>query len=201
MTARTVPPDWRPVISRDGGRYRLAFRGRDITSVVDEFTDVGVMLGRAAGTGVDRLLLSPWVSLVPAEADTATALAVCDVHNAALAALAAADREHISAVGAVVLQDPALAARQTAGRCWPAGTTCANGSASPASSCTATPRREPWRSTRSAPPSRCTRSRPRSPTSPPPWSTRGRRPGGRRAYGLGGSRAGAGRRGHHLCRV
>jgi aminocarboxymuconate-semialdehyde decarboxylase len=112
MTARTVPPDWRPVISRDGGRYRLAFRGRDITSVVDEFTDVGVILGQAAGTGVDRLLLSPWISLVPAEADTATALAVCDVHNAALAALTAADRERVSAVGAVVLQDPALAARQ-----------------------------------------------------------------------------------------
>jgi aminocarboxymuconate-semialdehyde decarboxylase len=70
------------------------------------------MLGQAAGTGVDRLLLSPWISLVPAEADTATALAVCDVHNAALAALTAAERERVSAVGAVVLQDPALAARQ-----------------------------------------------------------------------------------------
>jgi aminocarboxymuconate-semialdehyde decarboxylase len=112
MTARTVPPDWRPVVSRDGGRHRLAFRGRDIASVTGEFTDVGVMLGEAAGAGVDRLLLSPWISLVPAEADTATARAVCDVHNAALAALAAADRGRVSAVGAVVLQDPALAARQ-----------------------------------------------------------------------------------------
>jgi len=109
MTARTVPPDWRPVIGRDGGSYRLAFRGRDIGSVAGEFTDVGVILGQAAGTGVDRLLLSPWISLVPAEADTATARAVCDVHNAALAA---ADRERVSAVGAVVLQDPPLAARQ-----------------------------------------------------------------------------------------
>jgi len=72
MTARTVPPDWRPVIGRDGGAYRLAFRGRDIASVAGEFTDVGVMLGQAAGTGVDHLLLSPWISLVPAEADTVT---------------------------------------------------------------------------------------------------------------------------------
>ena len=46
MTARTVPPDWRPVISRGSGRYRLAFRGRDIASVAGEFTDVGVMLGQ-----------------------------------------------------------------------------------------------------------------------------------------------------------
>jgi len=30
MTAGTVPEDWRPVVSRDGGRYRLVFRGREI---------------------------------------------------------------------------------------------------------------------------------------------------------------------------
>jgi hypothetical protein len=52
MTARAVPPDWRPVISRDDGRYRLAFRGRDIASVVGEFTDVGVILGQATGAGL-----------------------------------------------------------------------------------------------------------------------------------------------------
>ena len=46
MTARTVPPDWRPVIGRDGGEYRLAFRGRDIASVTGEFTDVGVPGGQ-----------------------------------------------------------------------------------------------------------------------------------------------------------
>ena len=114
MMARTVPPDWRPVISRDGGRYRLAFRGRDIGSVVGEFTDTVTMLGQAAATGVDRLLLSPWISLVPTEADRATAREVCEVQNTALAALAAAHRGRVSAVGAVVLQDPELAARQVA---------------------------------------------------------------------------------------
>jgi aminocarboxymuconate-semialdehyde decarboxylase len=112
MTARTVPPEWRPVISRDGGRYRLGFRGHDIGSVTGEFTDVDTMLGQAAATGVDRLLLSPWISLVPAEADPMTARAVCEVHNTALAALTAAHRGRVSAVGAVVLQEPGLAARQ-----------------------------------------------------------------------------------------
>ena len=114
MTARTVPQDWRPAIGRDGGQYRLAFRGRDIGSVVSEFTDVDTILGQAAATGVDRLLLSPWISLVPAEADPATARDVCEVHNTALAALVAAHRGQVSAVGAVVLQEPALAARQIA---------------------------------------------------------------------------------------
>jgi aminocarboxymuconate-semialdehyde decarboxylase len=112
MTARAVPGDWRPAIRRENGRYLLTFRGHDISSVVGEFTDVGEMLGQAAATGVGHLLLSPWISLVPTEAEPAVAAQVCDVHNGALAALTAAHPGRVSAVGAVVLQDPALAARQ-----------------------------------------------------------------------------------------
>jgi aminocarboxymuconate-semialdehyde decarboxylase len=112
MTAQAVPEDWRPAIRRENGRYLLAFRGRDISSVVSEFTDVGVMLGQAAAAGVDHLLLSPWISLVPAEAAPAEAQRVCDVHNQALAAITAAHQGRVTAVGAVVLQDPPLAARQ-----------------------------------------------------------------------------------------
>ena len=114
MTARAVPENWRPAVRRENGRYRLAFRGRDISSVVSEFTDVGAMLGAAAATGVDHLLLSPWISLVPTEAEPAEARAVCEVHNTALAAITTAHPRRVSAVGAVVLQDPPLAARQIA---------------------------------------------------------------------------------------
>jgi aminocarboxymuconate-semialdehyde decarboxylase len=112
ITARAVPYDWRPTVQRVNGQYRLAFRGRDVSSVVGEFTDVGAMLGEAAATGVDHLLLSPWVSLIPADAEPTQARQVCDVHNEALAAIAAAHAGRVSAVGAVVLQDPELAARQ-----------------------------------------------------------------------------------------
>jgi len=114
MTAPAVPENWRPAVRRENGRYRLAFRGRDISSVVSEFTDVGAMLGAAAATSVDHLLLSPWISLVPTEAEPAEARAVCEVHNTALAAITAAHPGRVSAVGAVVLQDPPLAARQVA---------------------------------------------------------------------------------------
>ena len=114
MTAQAVPENWRPAIRREDGRYRLEFRGRDISSVVGEFTDVDAMLGEAAAAGVDHLLLSPWISLVPTEAGPAEAQAVCAVHNEALAAIVAAHRGRVSAVGAVVLQDPQLAARQLA---------------------------------------------------------------------------------------
>src|SRR5215472_1284934 len=114
MTAQAVPENWRPAVRRENGRYRLAFRGRDISSVMSEFTDVGEMLGAAAATGVNHLLLSPWISLVPTEAEPTEARAVCEVHNAALAAITAAQRGRVSAVGAVVLQDPPLAAGQVA---------------------------------------------------------------------------------------
>ena len=115
MTAPGVPADWRPSISREGGRYRLGFRGREINSVVGEFTDIAVMLAEAAAAGVDHLLLSPWINLVPVGAGPDEAKLICQVQNEALAAAAAAHPGRISAVGAVALQDPALAARQLAG--------------------------------------------------------------------------------------
>ncbi len=114
MTAPGVPADWRPSVSRAGGRYRLGFRGREISSVVGEFTDIAVMLAEAEAAGVDHLLLSPWINLVPVSAAPDEARLICQVQNEALAAAAAAHPGRISAVGAVALQDPALAARQLA---------------------------------------------------------------------------------------
>ena len=114
MTAGQVPEQWRPAVSRASGQYRLTFRGREINSVTSEFTDIATMLGQAAATGVDHLLLSPWINLVPVDAGPADARLVCQVQNDALAAAAAAHPGRVSAVGAVALQDPALAARQLA---------------------------------------------------------------------------------------
>jgi aminocarboxymuconate-semialdehyde decarboxylase len=112
MTAGRVPADWRPLISREDGQFRLSFRGRQIGSVVAEFTDPGAMLAQAAATGVEHLLLSPWIMLVPAGADLSDARLLCDIQNDALSELTAAHPGRLSAVGAVALQDPVLAARQ-----------------------------------------------------------------------------------------
>jgi len=90
MTSQAAPGNWRPAIRRENGRYLLTFRGRDVSSVVGEFTDIEEMLGEAAAAGVGHLLLSPWITLVPIEAEPAEAQRVCDVHNAALAAITAA---------------------------------------------------------------------------------------------------------------
>ena len=112
MTAGRVPEHWRPVVNREHGRYQLRFRGREISSVTGEFTDVAAMLAEAAATGVGHLLLSPWINLVPVDAGPDEARLICQVQNEALAAAAAAHPGRVNAVGAVALQDPVLAARQ-----------------------------------------------------------------------------------------
>jgi aminocarboxymuconate-semialdehyde decarboxylase len=115
MTARPVPGAWRPELGRVDGRPAVGFRGRQINSVVSEFSDVDRMLAEAAGTGVGHLVLSPWINLVPVEAPPAEARLVCDVQNEALARLVAARPGQLSAVGALPVQDPARAAGELAG--------------------------------------------------------------------------------------
>jgi aminocarboxymuconate-semialdehyde decarboxylase len=115
MTRPPVPDSWRPVLRSAGGRPVVRFRGREITSVVAEFSDTGVMLAEAAATGVDHLLLSPWINLVPVQAGQDEARLVCQVQNDALAGLVAARPGRLSAVGAVPLRFPGLAAQQLPG--------------------------------------------------------------------------------------
>ena len=112
MMTTAVPADWRPAISHADGRQVITFRGRELRSIVAEFSDVEVMRAQAAAGGVDHLLLSPWIMLVPTEAGLAEAIRICRVQNEALA-LAAADGA-VSALGAVPLQDAAVAARELA---------------------------------------------------------------------------------------
>jgi aminocarboxymuconate-semialdehyde decarboxylase len=114
ITARAVPEAWRPAIRPADGRSVVSFRGREINSVLGEFSDVDAILAGAAATGVDHLLLSPWINLVPVDAAARDAQLVCQVQNEALARLVAAE-PRLSAVGAVPLQDPERAARELPG--------------------------------------------------------------------------------------
>jgi aminocarboxymuconate-semialdehyde decarboxylase len=111
MTTAAVPRNWRPVLSRaSDGSPQVGFRGRVIDSVVGEFTDLDLMVAGAAAQGVDHLLLSPWIMLIPVDAGIGEAREVCAVQNQALAAMAAARPDRISVLGAVPLQDPEAAA-------------------------------------------------------------------------------------------
>jgi aminocarboxymuconate-semialdehyde decarboxylase len=110
MMTSAVPAHWRPAISVEDGRPVVTFRGRVLRSIVAEFTDTEVMAGQAAAAGVDHLLLSPWIMLVPVEAGLAEAARVCRVQNEGLSRAAAGGR--VSALGAVPLQDAAAAAAE-----------------------------------------------------------------------------------------
>src|ERR1700728_3810586 len=99
MMTSAVPAHWRPAISVEDGRQVVTFRGRALRSTVAEFTDIDVMAAQAAAGGIDHLLLSPWIMLVPTEASLADAIRVCRVQNEGLSQAAAGGL--VSALGAV----------------------------------------------------------------------------------------------------
>jgi aminocarboxymuconate-semialdehyde decarboxylase len=115
MTRAPVPATWRPALRSEDGRPVVRFRGREVRSVVAEFSNVDMMLADAAGTGVQHLLLSPWINLIPVDAGQDEARLVCEVQNQALSAAVAARPGRLSAVGAVPLRFPGLAARELPG--------------------------------------------------------------------------------------
>jgi aminocarboxymuconate-semialdehyde decarboxylase len=110
MLTSAVPAHWRPAISVEDGRPVVTFRGRELRSIVAEFTDTEVMASQAAAAGVDHLLLSPWIMLVPVQAGLAEAARVCRVQNEGLSRATASGL--VSALGAVPLQDAAAAAAE-----------------------------------------------------------------------------------------
>jgi aminocarboxymuconate-semialdehyde decarboxylase len=110
MLTDRVPESWRPSLSRADGRPVITFRGTPVRSISREFCDVAVMLDQAAAQGVDHLLLSPWIMLIPVDAAPAEALRVCRVQNEGLAR--AAQHARVSALAALPLQDAGVAARE-----------------------------------------------------------------------------------------
>jgi aminocarboxymuconate-semialdehyde decarboxylase len=113
MFTQAVPDDWRPVLSRESGRLTVSFQGRELTSVTGDFADVSAMLADAATSGITHLLISPWILLVPVRARAADAVRICRVQNESLARAAASQPDgRVHALGAVPLQDPALAAAE-----------------------------------------------------------------------------------------
>lgn len=93
------------------GRRRLIVRGRELGSVVGEFFDPTAMVAQAASAGIDRVVLSPWVQLLPEGMPPRAARRRCEVQNAALATIVASDPGHVSALGAVPIEQPGEAVR------------------------------------------------------------------------------------------
>jgi aminocarboxymuconate-semialdehyde decarboxylase len=106
---------WRPSVRWEDGAQVVELGGQVIRSATREFVRVDRVLEEEAGTGVDHVVLSPWVNLLPYALETAEALEVCRLQNEALASIAAANPGRVSALAALPLQDPELAAIELAG--------------------------------------------------------------------------------------
>ncbi len=110
ITRAADPADgWRPAVRREGGAQVVEFGGRSVRSALGEFVEVERILAEARAANVDRLVLSPWVNLLPYGLDLAAAVRACRVQNDALAGLCAAHPDRVAALGAVPLQDPPAA--------------------------------------------------------------------------------------------
>lgn len=113
MLTGAVPDDWRPVIRRENGKLAVSFQGRRLNSVTSDFADVSATLAHAAATGITHVLISPWILLVPVSARPGDAVRICRVQNESLSQAATAEPDgRVRALGAVPLQDPALAAAE-----------------------------------------------------------------------------------------
>jgi aminocarboxymuconate-semialdehyde decarboxylase len=103
---------WRPRVWWEDGTQVVELDGRPIRSAVNEFVDVDAILVREAELGVDAVLLCPWVPLLFPGTPPREALERCRIQNDALATIVAARPGRVAALGAVPLQDPALAATE-----------------------------------------------------------------------------------------
>jgi aminocarboxymuconate-semialdehyde decarboxylase len=104
---------WRPRVFRaaDGAQV-VEMGGKEIRSAIAEFVDIDGILAAQEESGVDRVLLSPWVPLLYYDADPEDGLMRARIQNEALARLARARPEHVAVLGALPLQDPELAAEE-----------------------------------------------------------------------------------------
>jgi aminocarboxymuconate-semialdehyde decarboxylase len=104
--------EWRPRVWWEDGAQVVELDGRPIHSAVNEFVDIDAILAREAEVGVDAVVLCPWVPLLFPSTAPADALERCRIQNYALAAIAGARPGRVAALGAVPLQEPALAAAE-----------------------------------------------------------------------------------------
>lgn len=111
---REAAPDetWRPTVTRRDGAQVVELDGRSIRSAVDEMVDLDMMLDTLERRGTASVVLSPWVPLLFSDVDAVEALHRCRLQNDGLARMHRRQPERVSALGAVPLQDPDLAAAE-----------------------------------------------------------------------------------------
>jgi len=108
----TPAEEWRPRVVWENNRQFIEYGPKRIGSATREFVHIEKILGEMTKSGVDAVLLCPWVSLVRYEATPQESLAACQVQNDALAGLVKKYPKRIAALGMIPLQDVPLAIKE-----------------------------------------------------------------------------------------
>jgi aminocarboxymuconate-semialdehyde decarboxylase len=103
---------WRPSVRWEDGVQVVELGGKEIRSATREFVRVDRVLEEESGSGIDHVVLSPWVALLPYALDVDESVRVCRLQNEALSGLAQANPGRVSALAAAPLQHPEVAAAE-----------------------------------------------------------------------------------------
>ncbi len=104
--------EWRPRVVWENGKQFVEYGPKRIGSALREFVTPETILNEMKKSGVDAVLLCPWVSLVRYEATPEESLGACQVQNDALSSLIKKYPKKIAALGMIPLQDVALAIKE-----------------------------------------------------------------------------------------
>ena len=104
--------EWRPRVVWENGKQFVLYNGKRIRSATREFVWPDKIMSEMERSGVDGVLLCPWVSMVRYEAKAEESLAACQIQNEALAVLSKKYPGRISGLGLVPLQDIPTAIRE-----------------------------------------------------------------------------------------
>jgi len=103
---------WRPSVRWEGDTQIVELGGRVVRSAIREFVRVEQMLDEADTMMTDHVVVCPWVNLLPNALDSAEAIDVCRLENEGLSNMTLAQPGRLSALGALPMQDPELAAKE-----------------------------------------------------------------------------------------
>jgi aminocarboxymuconate-semialdehyde decarboxylase len=101
--------EWRPRVLWENGKQFVEYGPKRIGSATREFVDPETIFDELTKSGVDAVLLCPWVSLVRYEATPEESLDACQIQNDALCELVKKYPRQVAALGLIPLQDVALA--------------------------------------------------------------------------------------------
>src|SRR5574341_56149 len=104
--------EWRPRVVWENNKQFVEYGPKRIGSARREFVQIEKILDEMTKSGVNAVLLCPWVSLVRYEATPEESLAACQVQNDALAGLVKKYPQRVAALGMVPLQDVPLAIQE-----------------------------------------------------------------------------------------